>query len=347
MAAAVGGGRGARPARAADDDVGTGRCVRAWSRRDLRSLPHAAPWEPGQPIVEGPARRRVALQRRARTAQRVAGGRDPLLDLQSVEDSAVPLRAFATPQLSFDAQSFNGVVPPDPVGDVGPEHYVHATNGPDGTPVTIYDKTTGAVAAGPFLMQTLGAGTGACATGGGDPVVLYDHLASRWLLSEFAATDNHLCVYLSRTSNPVSGGWLAYDFAVPRFPDYPKYAVWPDGYYVTTNDVLPTVYALDRNGVLAGLSAGSQRFRADALDGFNSQSLTPADLDGAIAPPAGTPAFFVRHRDDEVTDAGANNATRDFIDVWQLQADFTVPSRRRSPSRRACPCRSSTRRCAA
>ncbi len=250
-----------------------------------------------------------------------------MLDLQSVEDSAVPLRAFATPQLSFDAHPFNGVVPPDPVGDVGPEHYIHATNGPDGTPVTIYDKTTGAVVAGPFLMQTLGAGTGACAAGGGDPVVLYDHLASRWLLSEFAATDNHLCVYLSRTSDPVSGGWLAYDFAVPRFPDYPKYAVWPDGYYVTTNDVLPTVYALDRNRMLAGLSAGSQRFRADALDGFNFQSLTPADLDGATAPPAGTPAFFVRHRDDEVTDAGANNATRDFIDVWQLQADFAVPSR--------------------
>ena len=167
--------------------------------QDLRGLPLAAPWEPGQPIVEGPARRRVALQRRARAAQVVAGRRDPLLDLQSVEDGAVLLRAFATPQLSFDAQSFNGVVPPDPVGDVGPEHYIHATNGPDGTPVTIYDKTTGAIVSGSIPhADSRTAGTGACATGAVTRSCCTTSSPADGSSASSPPTANNLCIYVSR-----------------------------------------------------------------------------------------------------------------------------------------------------
>src|SRR5690606_34255408 len=117
-----------------------------------------------------------------------------------------------------------------------------------GALVRVHDSSNGSVVAGPFAMDSLG--TGACASGFGDPVVLYDELADRWLLSEFASGGNHLCVYISQTSDPVAGGWFAYDFSTPSFPDYPKYGVWPDAYYVTTNESSPAIYALDRARML-------------------------------------------------------------------------------------------------
>jgi hypothetical protein len=60
----------------------------------------------------------------------------------------------------------------------------------------------------------------------------------------------------------MTGGWLNYDFEVPVFPDYDKYAVWPEAYTVTTNEFPPAVYALDRGKMLAGLPASYQRFTA-------------------------------------------------------------------------------------
>src|SRR5205807_2524568 len=84
-----------------------------------------------------------------------------------------------------------------------------------------------------------GPAAGPCAAGYNDGIVLFDPLASRWLMSELAAVGEHLCVYVSRTSDPLAGGWVSYDFPTPAFPDYPKYAVWPDGYYVTTNESAP------------------------------------------------------------------------------------------------------------
>jgi hypothetical protein len=89
-------------------------------------------------------------------------------------------------------------------------------------------------------------------------------------MSEFIprASGNRLCVYISQTNDPVAGGWFLYGFITPNFPDYPKYAVWPDAYYVSTNEANPAAYALDRTNMLAGLPATSQRFTAPDLAGF-------------------------------------------------------------------------------
>jgi hypothetical protein len=197
-------------------------------------------------------------------------------------------------------------------------------NGNLGTRVTIYDKTTGAVVTGPFLLETLGSG-GACAQGHGDPIALFDRLANRWLLSEFAETGNHLCVYISQTVDP-TGAYFRYDMPTAEFPDYPKYSVWPNAYYVTTNESTVGVYAMDRTKMLLGQAATMQRFAATALAGFPFQALTPADFDGSTAPPANAPGYFARHRDDEVHNAGSNNTTKDFIEIWQLQPDFATPA---------------------
>jgi hypothetical protein len=156
-----------------------------------------------------------------------------------------------------------------------------------------------------------------------DPTVLYDRLADRWLLAELSAAGNRLCVYISRTGDPVTGGWFNYDFQTVDFPDYGNHAVWGDAYYSSTNESLPTVYALDRANMLAGAPARAhQRFTAPLLSGFiGFQALTPADHDGPTAPPVGAPGIFIRHVDDEAHRPNPI-AGQDFLEIFLFSVDF-------------------------
>ncbi|MBN1886960.1 MAG: fibronectin type III domain-containing protein [Thermoflexales bacterium] len=260
--------------------------------------------------------------------------RDPAVEAPAGRDfspiSQAVSASFSTPSLNFEGMVRTDRIPPDTVGDVGPNHYIQLVNG-NGTQVSIYDKQ-GVRLAGPFTLASLWEANGGsagdpCTIGRGDPIPLYDQLADRWLLSEFASTGNHLCVYISRDSDPVISGWYVYDFSTPETPDYPKYAVWPDAYYVSTNESVPAVYALDRAKMLAGDSGATfQRFWAPELAGFDFQALIPGDLDGATPPPAGSPNYFLRHRDDEVHNPGANDPSRDFLEVWEFRVDFDTPA---------------------
>lgn len=259
-------------------------------------------------------------------------GPDPLLAVQeaAMQQQSAPDSpdAFGTPLLNFNGQGFTGVNPPDTEGDVGPNHYVQMINGNSGARLTIHNKSTGAVTVGPVTLDTL-ATSGACQSGMGDPIVLYDQLADRWLLSEFASSGNHLCVYISTGPNP-AGTYYFYDFTTPSFPDYPKYSVWPDAYYVTTNEnngasSTPAAYALNRTRMLAGLSATFQRRTAPALSGFGFQAFTPADLDGPTAPPSGSPGLFMRHRDTEVH-GPAGQPSNDLLELWAFTVNWTTPA---------------------
>jgi hypothetical protein len=283
----------------------------------------AREWQPGDPIKEIPRRGTHPQAAPGAAAEAGEAVEDPLLQRQLEAQGSVALDPiFTTPILNFPGQGFTGVTPPDTVGDVGPNHYVQAVNHGSGSSITVYNKS-GGVEAGPFILDTLGSG-GPCASGVGDPVVLYDAMANRWLLSEFSGSGNNLCVYVSQTPNPVSGGWFRYQFTTPNFPDYPKYGVWPDAYYVASNENNPAVYALDRNRMLQGLSATSQRFTAPDLGGFGFQALTPADIDGSTPPPPGAPGIFMRHRDDEAHNPpGTPN---DFLEVWDFHVDWTTPA---------------------
>jgi hypothetical protein len=287
---------------------------------DLRDLPTAREWEPGDPIKEIPRRStRPPAQRLAPAAE---WPEDPLLRLQEQgEGLAEADLAFPVPILNFAGQGFTGVTPPDTVGDVGPNHFIQAVNHSSGSSIRVFSKS-GAPLAGPFILDTLGSG-GACASGLGDPVVLYDPLADRWLLAEFSAGGNNLCVYISQSPDPISGGWFRYQFSTPNFPDYPKFAVWPDAYYVSTNENNPAAYALDRNRMLQGLTATSQRFTAPPLGAFPFDAMTPADLDGATPPPAGAPGIFMRHRDDEAHDPPGT--PQDFVEMWEFRVNWQNP----------------------
>ncbi|MEZ4768690.1 MAG: proprotein convertase P-domain-containing protein [Caldilineales bacterium] len=251
---------------------------------------------------------------------RIASGPDPLLAAQQNAPEAAP-NAFNAPLVNIAGQGYTGVNPPDTVGEIGPNHYVQMINGSGGALVRIYTKA-GATVGNQFALDSLG--SGACASGYGDPVVLYDTLAGRWLLSEFAQSGNHLCVYVSTSGDP-TGAYYAYDFTTPTFPDYPKYSVWPDGYYVTTNESSPTVYALDRAKMLNGQAATFQRFTGTGLSGFGFESFTPADLDGSTAPPAGSPAIIMRHRDTEAH-GPTGYSTQDILELWQFSVNWTTPA---------------------
>ncbi len=282
---------------------------------DLSRLPKTPDWQPGDPIKEIPRRATRPPVEVAPPAPMA----DPLLDVQRELGGRAPL-AIGAPILNFNGGGFTGVNPPDTVGDVGPNHYIQAINGSGGGVFRIYDKA-GTLVAGPTNMETLG--TGNCASGLGDPVVLYDQLAGRWLMSEFSNTGNRLCVYVSQTSNPVTGGWFAYQFTATNFPDYPKYGVWPDAYYVGTNENSPAAYALQRSAMLAGTAATAQRFIAPVLSGFPFQMMQPVDADGSTAPPAGAPGIFMRHKDSESHGSpGAN----DTVEYFEFHVDFATPA---------------------
>ena len=300
-------------------------------RGSVYDLPAAKGWKPGDPIKEIPRRGSGTAGKtdpyaqaaaRARTAMR-----DPLLDRQeraAYEFAGRASRAFDTPTMNFAGQGFTGVNPPDTVGDVGPTYYVQAINGSGGSRVAIYDKATGALAVPVFAMD--GFGSGSCASGAGDPIVLYDQMAERWLLSEFSGVANVLCVYVSTTPDPTAAGWFAYAFTAPSFPDYPKYGVWPDAYYVSSNEGSPAAYAMDRNSMLAGAPATIQRFSTSALSAFTFNALQPADVDGVISPPGGSPGVFMRHRDDEAHNPGSANPVQDTLEIFEFDVDFAVPA---------------------
>jgi hypothetical protein len=273
---------------------------------DLRFLPVLPAWQPGDPIREIP-RRDSGDGRPVDTPARP----DPLLDLQS----RAPLRTAGTSELHNFAATVSGANPNDPTGDVGMSYLIEAINGTGGTSVTVYEKDTESIAAGPFALDSLSS-TSPCNDGLGDPVVLFDPIAGRWVLSEFSSTGNALCVYTSRTADPVSGGWCSYVFADTSFPDYPKYGVWPDLYMASANQGnAPPIYAFDRTNMLSpdGTSCptarATQKLTGPGLPGLGFEAFTPVDLDGTNVT-AGLPAYFVRHRDEELNgDAGASPST--------------------------------------
>ena len=287
---------------------------------DLRGIKNSPQWNPGEAVKDMP-RRRFDPSYVTPSAPRnpVSIKTDRLMTSQKAMSLTANKNSRAI-ELQFEGSGYTGVNPPDTTGDVGLDYYIQSINGSSGSIFTIYDKATGSLVSGPTNMETLGSGN--CATGAGDPIVLFDEMANRWMLSEFSSFGNNLCVYISQTSDPISGGWYAYSFTAPSFPDYPKYGVGVDAYYVGTNETSSAVYALDREAMLAGDSASMIRLAVADLAGFGFQMIQPADHDGINDMPAGTPGYFLRHRDDEVHNASSNNPNEDYVELWEFSADF-------------------------
>ncbi len=287
---------------------------------DLRDLPKAPRWRVGDPIKEIPRRFFPAQDE---ITELYNFTQDPLAELQK---ATIPNknRAFTTTLLNFSGQGFTGASPPDTVGDIGKDYYIQSVNGQNGSEFVVYNKADGTIAAGPIVMDTLGSGS--CAGGAGDPIVLYDQQAERWFLQEFSGGGNFMCFYISQTDDPVTGGWFAYGFAATSFPDYPHFGIWPDAYYGTANQN-SAVYAFDRTNMLAGATANPiVVFHLDALPGYGFQTPTPADWDGATSPPAGSPGIIMRHIDEEAHSSFTNNPTTDLLEMYTFDVDFVTPA---------------------
>ncbi len=168
-----------------------------------------------------------------------------------------------SPILVFEGVGVANSAPPDPTGAVGPNDYVQIVNGGG---VRIFDKN--GVPRGPaFKLSTLFAPLGGipASTDNGDGLVLYDRMANRWILSQFAFASSttppyHQPIAVSKTGDPTGEYW-AYDFITPgnEFPDFGKIGAWPDGYYFTdrqfTNGAASNgfgCFAFDRAKMLVG-----------------------------------------------------------------------------------------------
>ncbi len=239
-----------------------------------------------------------------------------------------PMVSLSIPGYSSDdnAAVVGGrITPPDTNGDVGITHYVQYIN----LGWVFFDKATGAVAGGPFAGNIFWAGFGGiCETeNAGDPIVLYDHIAGRWLFSQFTGTtspDGHQCIAISDGEDP-AGPYTLFDFIVSPggFNDYPKIGLWPDGYYMTTHEFAGAPLAFqgvnltvfDRAALLAG-TAGGVQFSPTTLE-FGSLA---ANLEGPDLPPAGTCNYLVHGTD------GAAFGGTDRYQFWEACLDFNTPA---------------------
>jgi len=261
--------------------------------------------------------------------------RGPALEAESEErESEAEALAAPFPQPAPAlALGFEGVsnrdnrVPPDTVADVGPNHVVQWVN----TSFAIWDKQ-GHLLYGPVNGRTLWNGFGGiCETHeSGDPIVLYDSLADRWLMSQLAfdiPNNFHQCIAISQTADP-TGGWYRYDFLFSNtlLNDYPKFGVWPDGYYMAVNQYDGSDFrqfrgqgavAYEREQMLVGGPARMIAFDLYTVNPNYSAAL-PSDLDGPIPPPPGSPNLFVAVDDDS-----SGFTTFDRMSIWKFHVDWT------------------------
>jgi len=244
--------------------------------------------------------------------------------------SKISIQATPAPSLTFEGLSnidnywtigFR-VLPPDTNGDIGPNYYVEMIN----LILAVYDKAGNKVF-GPIPNNAVWTGFGGpCESdNSGDPIVQYDHLADRWLVSQFSISGPpyHECIAISQTGDP-TGSYYRYAFEWPnsKFPDYPKIGVWTDGYYMSANQFTTTwagagVAAFERDKMLQGLPA--QMIYFDLYDvNINYGGMLPSDLDGN-PPPAETPNYFAEVDDEDWIPPS------DAIRIWEFHVDWTNP----------------------
>jgi hypothetical protein len=258
----------------------------------------------------------------------------------SLQTAAAATSTTTTVLINQDGVPAEGLIaPPDPNGAVGETQYVQWVN----IRLAIYNKSTGAVELGPIPGSALFAGMGtspgaqACANGdNSDPIVQYDKLAKRWILTviawdpaNFYTGPFYQCIAVSTTPD-ATGSYYRYAWDIrdtegnPVIPDYPKVGVWPDAIYFSwvlfstplENYGGPRVCGVDRAVLLAG---GSPAARCNDF-GTAYGPILPSDLDGTTPPPSGSPNYLAS------LDFGLDG-TGDHLFLWRFSfASATVSS---------------------
>jgi hypothetical protein len=230
--------------------------------------------------------------------------------LRSIQENVTKFNGKA-PSVSFDAHSGFGLN--DPTGAIGPNHYVNAFNSGFG----IRDRNGNVLLAEASLSvlfpgETLG-----------DPVVVYDRYADRFIVMEFSNSPNGFLIAICQGPDPVNDGWFTYRFNTGTFPDYEKLSIWSDGYYITANKdqgsagTSEVVWALERDEMLLGNP--SAQIVGFGLTGITTSGFySPAgfNVNGPDLPPPGD-APIVYLQDD-----GWSGVTDDHVKLWNINVDW-------------------------
>lgn len=242
-----------------------------------------------------------------------------------VNQDALPYGSDPVAQLTMGTRAsgqtlvnFNGLgggFPPDPSGAAGLDHYVQAVN----TAYRVWNKDGSAVSGQPpsgFPLNNLWPG----ASNDGDPIVMYDKHADRWVITQFQVSGNKILFAISQSTDPL-GSYFTYEYTFNQFPDYPKYSIWSDGYYMTANSWSQNVAVFDRQKMLAGdPDAGVIRLNFPSGVAYQFRSVLPADADGTL-PPYGTPNYLFHIQDDSWS-----GVSFDHIKVFKFQTNWDNPS---------------------
>jgi len=229
---------------------------------------------------------------------------------------------------TWDGVAAQGYAPPDNNGDVGPNHYFETVN----VRFQIWNKT-GTSLLGPLNLGTIWAGfpgPWSSSLNDGDPIVLYDEAANRFFVAQFSLPNypngpSYIIMAVSQTGDP-TGSWHRYGFSYSYgIPDYPKFGIWPDGYYMSANafssgslNYVGTINtAFDRSQMLTGAAATALTFIGS---GGTTYSFLPSDWNGATTPPAGDPNYFLQLHDN------AFYGGSDGLDIYAFHADFITPA---------------------
>jgi len=276
------------------------------------------------PIIWFPELKSKPRQENLKIPHRHRDDADPII--QKLVRNLLP-SFLSDPILDFDGipltGSFCNCLPPDANGAVGATQYVQLVN----NAFQVFDKNTGTSVFGPTAIASIWAGFGGVCQNNrsGDPILLYDHLANRWVITQPAGspipTDE--CIAVSTTSD-ATGSFNRYDFHLgSNFFINPRLSVWPDAYYMSMNVfnssgtayLGPQAFAFDRTAMLAG--APATFISVGITGGPNEESFLPAHLDGSTLPPAGAPNTFVEW-------PGGSNANN--YKILHFHTDFATPS---------------------
>ena len=231
-------------------------------------------------------------------------GDDPLLYLQE----NVVTKSSRDPILTFETTS-NTATPSDPTGEIGRDYYFASWNSS-----FRFFNIDGTTASPPSSLSTLFGSDES-----GDPIALYDSEADRYIITSMGGSGLNFAI--SQTNDPILGGWHVYtasSFGTDgQFPDYPKYSIWSDGYYCTTNTSANNLYVLERDKIIDGdPTASIQGFNAPQMITSGFASAQVLDITNDDHPAAGN-ATMVYMQDD-----AWNQVPTDHLKIWTINIDW-------------------------
>ena len=237
------------------------------------------------------------------------GNDDKTIQSRMGDVPAQPTRA------NVAGQTASGFRPFDPSGAVGPNHYIQMINS---TTFKVYDKSTMSV----LLTATLGNLWSPATGNSGDPIVMYDKAADRWFLSQFGtSTDKKIYIAVSTTNDP-TGSYYTYTYVSPLFPDYLKFSVWSNGYYMTSNQSQQRVFSFERDAMLAGTPGARALYVNYSPPKAGFFVPLPGDAADGVLPAPGTPCPIFSYSDN-----GWGTGYSDAVNIYNMAVTWgTTPT---------------------